>query len=713
MKKTLVISVLLTFTMSHLIHSQDLKDRKDKLLRFVEGIKRIPVRDELRIEKENKIGDLIKKIEEILDANEIGQAYSEFEKVRMWLLTNATEKPFFSDEELQEEGELWRIRNSVMVVEVDKRSIEILVKSNDAEWRFSPTGSDDIILEDMSISLNTAKNIEVEPLITGYSKGFIIKFSEFPGLPNFYLYLTIHVSKDCLICEISCSDVNKKLYEVRFPKPIVLDRSEKEYSVLPLMQGALLFSNYPRAFFNKDLCNTRTMYMPWWAHIKGRSAVVGIIATTDDAGVIYEHPAGGPTKVQPVWYASMGELKYLRRIEYYFMSESNYVSVAKKYRSWAMEHGNFVSMKEKISRCPILAKITGVPVIHTGALYHIEKLSSYYVEHPVEDNHKLQTFEEIECKLKTLKEKGLDSAYVHLDGWGYLGYDSSHPDTVPVGHEAGGVNGLRKLSKTCQELNYILALHDNYFDCYWNGISSNLKLAVQERNGIITQYSVWCGGPEALLSPKHILPYWKKNYEWLNNEGVEIQGVYLDVFSVASLIENYLPFSPVSRAECAKYRLDSFRYLKNRGYIVSSEEPTDLYVPVLDLVHHGPYYLDGSFENGEKVGIPVPLFNLVYHDAIIIPWSFTEDGGWGIPKGDAGYLHCVLNAGMPYLSIDAEKEEIEKIKEFCRLQAHCQSLEMINHEFLDSSFRKQRTTFADGTKITVDFDSKTYEIQYP
>jgi len=37
-------------------------------------------------------------------------------------------------------------------------------------------------------------------------------------------------------------------------------------------------------------------------------------------------------------------------------------------------------------------------------------------------------------------------------------------------------------------------------------------------------------------------------------------------------------------------------------------------------------------------------------------------------------------------------------------------LEMTNHEFLDKSFRKQRTTFADGTTVTIDFEKNTFEI---
>jgi hypothetical protein len=40
-------------------------------------------------------------------------------------------------------------------------------------------------------------------------------------------------------------------------------------------------------------------------------------------------------------------------------------------------------------------------------------------------------------------------------------------------------------------------------------------------------------------------------------------------------------------------------------------------------------------------------------------------------------------------------------------------LEMTNHEFLDKSYRKERSTFADGTTVTIDRDAGTFEINPP
>ncbi len=109
------------------------------------------------------------------------------------------------------------------------------------------------------------------------------------------------------------------------------------------------------------------------------------------------------------------------------------------------------------------------------------------------------------------------------------------------------------------------------------------------------------------------------------------------------------------------------------------------------------------------MGIPVPLFNLVYHDAILLPWSLGK-GGWGIPQNDLGYLHGLANAGLPYLSLNPGEQELKQVRTACALHQRVGLLEMTKHEFLDKSFRKQRTTFADGTTVTIDLDKDDFEI---
>jgi hypothetical protein len=46
----------------------------------------------------------------------------------------------------------------------------------------------------------------------------------------------------------------------------------------------------------------------------------------------------------------------------------------------------------------------------------------------------------------------------------------------------------------------------------------------------------------------------------------------------------------------------------------------------------------------------------------------------------------------------------------CDLHKRVGLQEMTNHEFLDASNRRQCATYADGTTVTVDFDTAKYTI---
>jgi hypothetical protein len=142
---------------------------------------------------------------------------------------------------------------------------------------------------------------------------------------------------------------------------------------------------------------------------------------------------------------------------------------------------------------------------------------------------------------------------------------------------------------------------------------------------------------------------------------------------------------------------------------VSSEEPSEWSIPYLDLVHHGPYALNPNPGKGPALGIPVPLFNLVFHDALLIPWSLDR-GAWGIPEKDLGFIHALLNGGMPYLNLTPNEDELKKVRVLCAIHRRVALMEMVSHTFDDPSRRRQSTTFADGTRITIDLDRDQWTV---
>ncbi|HEY3836573.1 MAG TPA: hypothetical protein VGL72_08375 [Bryobacteraceae bacterium] len=63
---------------------------------------------------------------------------------------------------------------------------------------------------------------------------------------------------------------------------------------------------------------------------------------------------------------------------------------------------------------------------------------------------------------------------------------------------------------------------------------------------------------------------------------------------------------------------------------------------------------------------------------------------------------------MGYGRLNANSEQVRRL---AALHKRVALLEMTNHEFLDADRRRERTTFGDGTTVTVDWQANTVEIK--
>lgn len=693
---------------------QRLADRVATLERHVDRLEAIEVPADQREQKQAKLAELRAALAAgAADDTAFRALYFAIDDVRSWLWQHAAERPARAEGSFEETEEAWRVRTPALDLEIARADLRMTVRSGSASWSFLPAASDDVEFTDGAMSLRDARHITAAPFATGYSAGCVLAFEDFADRPGFALHWTISLTGHEMVCDLAVRDTPAVLTRVRWPKGIELGNTPDQLTVIPRMQGMLVPGDWPQAISGEDLVNSRSFYLPWWGQIRAGQGVLTILETTADAGGRYDHPPGGPTRIAPVWYASLGRMAYLRTIRYVFQEGATYVTMAKRFRRYVQERGDFVSLREKLLRTPALDEVIGRPVVHLGALYHFVPEAALFNQERIEANHALITFDDLAASLRALHARGIDRAYVHLDGWGFYGYDNGHPDVLPVGQEQGGWEGLRRFADTCAELGYLFAVHDQYRDFYLNAASFDDRLTVTRLDGSREEHSVWCGGPQTILSPRFAPEYVRRNHDLFAAHGVRVRGAYLDVFSVVPLEESAQAAHPVTRAECAEYRRACFDLLRARGYVVSSEEPTDYLVRSLDLVHHAPYSTSPHIGGGAATGIPVPLFNLVYHDSLLQPWDMGEDGGWGIPTGDAGRLHCLLNAGLPYVGVHASAEAVARVQEAAALARRCGMQEMVSHEFLDSSWRRQRTVFSDGTAVEVDFDSKTYSISTP
>ncbi|MCX8107922.1 MAG: DUF5696 domain-containing protein, partial [Verrucomicrobiae bacterium] len=613
-----------------------------------------------------------------------------------------------------------RIVGSRNQIELDHTNLSLRIKTRSTTWNFAPSCAGDLCVrhkgKSLLLQLARARKKGVGAYANGFQTGVKLDLSgfEFDGEEldlALQLFVCFEGPEEELVVGLIASDGSARVVRCDWPGPVVPDSFDA--TVVPYMQGMLLPKNWRNKVWLYDtLCFGRGLYQPWWGHLGGGSAMLVILETPDDAGCHFEHVAGGPTKIGVRWVHSLGRFAYPRRARFCFWDSGDYVAMAKRYRRFAIATGRFVSLREKVARNPIVGRLIGAPIIHTSILYHIQPESSYYNKADPAKNHQLVTFEQRAKELEQLHRMGVSNAYVHLDGWGLRGYDNLHPDVLPPCPEAGGWDGMKHFAEACDRIGYAFAIHDQYRDYYLDARSYDDRHTIVDENGSRYRGSTWFGGRQSLLCPSLAPGHVRKNHSAILAAGVKLRGAYLDVFSVVPPDECYSVEHPVTRTECLRYRGECFDFVRSWGGIASSEEPSDWSVRYLDLVHHGPYALEPNPGRGVAMGIPIPLFNLVYHDALLIPWSLQK-GAWGIPESDLGFLHGLLNGGMPYLNLQPSAEELERVRTMCSLHRRVAYQEMIKHEFLDASWRKQRATFSDGTRVTIDLDTNEWQVEPP
>jgi len=615
----------------------------------------------------------------------------------------------------------WKIQAGAAQVEIDPRLLTLTVRHGKTVWRSVARAKElkahvGAFTEELALADAKSRTASAFELADG--KGVEVRLANFAldWAKDFAIRLFVTVRPDPVevAIRVVAEEKGVLLKQLSWPGPFAVEKaSSSNQTVVPYMQGMLLPGDWPQAINPVDATtNGRGLYMPWWGECRGGAGYVVILETPVDAGYDFSHPAGGPTQINPRWDASLGAFRYPRRLRYCFYDTCNYVTLAKRYRRYTLDTGHFVSLAEKIARTPKVAKLIGAPVIHTSILYHVQEDSDYYNKEKPADNHRLVSFDERAKQLRALKKRGLDRAYVHLDGWGVRGYDNLHPDYVPACEEAGGWAGMRRLADACEEIDYVLALHDQYRDYYLDAPSFDRRHAILDEKGEMFTHSLWYGGRQTYLCTSLASAFVRRNWEEIRRQGVKVDSAYLDVFSCVMPDECYNPEHPMSRAECLEARAECFAYIRSLGGVVSSEETTDFAQPHLDLVHHSPYASQPMYQGTDPAGILVPLWNLVYHDAMVVPWAVggKKAGAWGAGC-HAATADAVLNGGMPYLGIEASDEDLALVRQVMKLHEKVALQEMTNHEILDETRRHQRATYADGTVVEADMEEGTFRVK--
>lgn len=618
-------------------------------------------------------------------------------------------------------------------IRFDESRLSFTITHEGDSWNWGEGFRPRMECEEGTIYFADAKKISHEEWKTGIGHGILSHFEGFElnGVDAGIAFDTIvwieEVSGDVFFEWVPLSTETVKVKSVYWPGYMEFDEKKDSWYTLLNWQQGLLVPNTWKTAVDKvvfdGFMGTAGAYMPWFGQVKDRAGYIAICEQPWNAAYYTEHPAEGPyTHVGIRWEPSLGKMDYRRVMKYSFVKDCDYNDLCKIYRNYVIEKGRFKSLAEKAVKTPSIDQLIGSAFLHKGIKTQVMTNSDFYdAENPDKNNH-LTPFSVRTEEIKKFYELGVEKLYLHLDGWAEPGYDNQHPDYLPACEKAGGWKAMKELSDTMHECGYLFGIHDQYRDYYYAAKTFDENFATRLADGTIPSHARWAGGPQTYLCATQAPFYVKRNFTEIMDNGIKLDCAYLDVFTCNEGDECSHPWHKMTRRECYEYRNACFEYLLSKGILPSSEEVNDWAIPSLVFCHYAPYDFMLDRPGSPKKGIPVPLFNLVYHDCLIEPWMMDK-----VSEEEDYMLYAVLNGGAPYLVRDGAyqntdgsfaggveisiEDQIKRCKVVSDLHEKVAKCEMVRHEMVDGNPEVQRTTFADGTVVTVDFQAQTYQIR--
>ena len=626
-----------------------------------------------------------------------------------------------------------KIEKRGIILQFDENTLTYSMERDHQTWKWPKNYVPRMICEEGEFCFRDACQISHEVIHFGTGEGIHSRFKGFKkdGEEIPYHFETLvwieEASGDVFFEWIPVEEEGLHVLKVLWPGEMEFDEARDDwYTLLNQEQGMMIPNTWPEELqpvIFDGFFGTAGGYMPWFGQVRGREGYIAICVTPWNAGYQAEHPAGGPyTHVSVRFEPSLGKMDYRRIIKYTFLSDCDYNDLCKVYRTYVNEQGRLRTLEEKAARNASVNDLIGCAFVHRGIKTVVQPNSDFFDPENPEKNNNLTRFETREKEIRPLHDLGVDKLYLHLDGWAQPGYDNQHPDYLPACKEAGGWEGMKSLVDAMHECGYMFGIHDQYRDYYLAAPSFDENYACRLTDGSIPKHQRWAGGPQSYLCATQAPYYVKRNFQEIEKNGIRLDGAYLDVFTCNEGDECDNPMHRMTRKDCYDFRCKCFEYLLSNGILPSSEEVSDWAVPSLVFCHYAPYDFMLRQPGSPKQGIPVPLYNLVYHDCVIEPWMMDK-----VSEEEDYMLYALLNGGAPYLIRDAAypnfdgafdgaiekklEEDIERCKVVSDLHEKIAKCEMVRHDMVDGNPMVQRTTFSDGTKVTVDFEKQTYVIE--
>ncbi len=498
--------------------------------------------------------------------------------------------------------------------------------------------------------------------------------------------------------------IDESLPSLIFPAPIFGDAS-----VIPQGAGRLVKRDAPDIWTREYLPFYTHLNMRMFGGIKAGMAWMGVFGEKSaDAGAFLYNGL-----VSPVWLKSLGRWQGDYRFRCRFF-KGGYNEIARAYRTYLKDQGEFVTLKEKAEQQPLLAHLQGgrilsyfqaQPALNKRAaedyLFTPEQIARHRTQKEIRFTHA-----ELKKSIEYAKTKGFSRGLINIRGWINGGYDYSHPDIWPPEPALGDYRELAELMAS--DPNVPFCLHDNYQDIY-DHVPSFPQGVLRRPDGSLMPGGLWAGGQAYMLNSRDSLHYVKRNWEKIKT--LNPQAMFPDTVTAAKLLQSFEPGNTLTRLQDRELKTEILKFYRRQRLLVGSEESADFGAPYCDW-----------FENrhARKAGETIPLWSLVFHEVAFNARYTTfskdtsypkwlEDMLWGYqllffmrPEfGSVGNTKASENTGFAPSAMD--EAIFTSTFQVDRWNAQIGMAEMISHRFVNDDIQLEETVFADGKRIIVNF----------
>jgi len=492
-------------------------------------------------------------------------------------------------------------------------------------------------------------------------------------------------------------------WSLGFPHPFVTEPGT--YLVVPMNEGIsypvddeTIKAKWLAAYGGHGIC------MGFWGVTDGQRGHMAIIETPDDA-VIRIQRIDGKLCVAPQWQSQKGRFGYTRKLRYVFFDKGGHVAICKRYRSYAKKAGLLKTLKQKRKENANVDLLIGAVNVWC---WEREGLAI----------------------VREMKSLGIERIL-----WSHR----RRPEVIKAMNKMGGVLTSRydiyqDLMDTEIVKQKLRGLHPDWTQAGWP------KDIMLDKNGN------WRKGwrvkgkdgemyPCGVLCDKQALKYARQRVpEELKTHPYRCR--FIDTTTASPWRECYHPDHPMTRSESRHWKMELLRFMSEEMKLVTgSETGHEAAVPYVHyfegMLSLGPYRVPEAGRNMIKVWDEVPervakfqvgqkyrlpLWELVYHDCVVSQWYWGDYNNKLPSLWDKRDLFNILYGTPPMFMFNRQiwkqnKERfVQGYKDVCPIARAVGYAEMTDHRFLTADRNVQRTTFANGITITVNFGDKAYRL---